>query len=95
LIQPVKVRILDHEYLLKSDEDVEQVYKIAEYVNKKLREVKDNTEGLSEQKTVILAALNIASDYFQLMKERDQLIASIRQRTGALINNIDSMMTVT
>jgi len=91
-VQPVKVKILDQEYLIKSEEDSEQVHRIAEYVNEKLREIKDNTEGLSEKKVAILAALTIASEYFQLLKERDDLSANIRQRTKTLIYTIDSVM---
>ncbi len=91
-MQPVKVKILDQEYLIKSEEDSEQVHRIAEYVNEKLREIKDNTEGLSEKKVAILAALTIASEYFQLLKERDDLSANIRQRTKTLIYTIDSVM---
>ena len=91
-MQPVKIRILDHEYLVKTEEDKERVDRIAEYVNKKLKEIESNTEGLSEKKTAILVALNIASDYFQLLKERDEMSANIRQRTEALIYNIDSVI---
>jgi cell division protein ZapA len=92
LAQPVKVRILDREYLITSEEDHEVVQRIAEYVNEKLREVQDNTEGLSDKKTAILAALNIASEYFQLLKEQDDLLSRLRQRTELLIHNIDSVM---
>ena len=91
-MQPVKVRILDHEYLVKTEEDKERVDRIAEYVNKKLKEIESNTEGLSEKKTAILVALNIASDYFQLLKEQDEMSANIRQRTEALIYNINSVI---
>ncbi len=91
-MQPIKVKILDQEYLIKSEEDSEQVYRIAEYVNEKLREIKDNTEGLSEKKVAMLAALTIASEYFQLLKERDDLSTNIRQRTKTLIYTIDSVM---
>ena len=93
LMQPVKVRILDQEYFLKSEEeDIDQVQKIAEYVNEKLREVKENTEGLTEKKRAILAALNIASEYFQLLKEKDELLNNITQRTKSLIYDIDSVI---
>ena len=92
-MQPVKVRILDHDYLIKSDGDEEQLHRIAEYVNEKLKEVQDNTAGLSVKKAAILAALKIASDYFQLLKEQDDLLARIRQRTESLIDNIDSVMS--
>lgn len=91
-MQPVKIKILDQEYLIQSEEDSEQVYRIAEYVNEKLREIKDNTEGLSDKKVAMLAALTIASEYFQLLKERDDLSANIRQRTKTLIYTIDSVM---
>ena len=91
--KPVKVKILDKEYLIKSEDgDFEKVYKIAEYVNEKLKEINDNSEGLSEKKTAILTALNIASDYFNVLEERDGLLADIRQRSKALIHNIDSLM---
>jgi cell division protein ZapA len=91
-VQPVKVKILDQEYLIKSEEDSEQVHRIAEYVNQKLREIKDDAEGLSEKKVAMLAALTIAGEYFQLLKERDDLSANIRQRTKTLIYTIDSVM---
>jgi len=91
-MQPVKVKILDQEYLIKSEEDSEHVSRIAEYVNNKLHEIKDSTEGLSEKKAAILVALTIASEYFQLLKERDDFSAHIRQRTKTLIYTIDSVM---
>ena len=91
--KPVKVKILDNEYLIKSDEeDIEKVYRVAEYVNKKIKEINDSSEGLSEKKTAILTALNIAGDYFQALKERDDLLLNIRERSEALIYNIDSLM---
>lgn len=92
MAQPVKVRILDREYLVTSEENQEEVQRIAEYVNEKLREVQDSTQGLSDRKTAILAALNIASEYFQLLKEQDDLLSRLRQRTELLIHNIDSVM---
>jgi cell division protein ZapA (FtsZ GTPase activity inhibitor) len=91
-MQPVKVKILDHVYLVKSDEEVETVLEIARYVDEKMREIKDRSGGLGDQKTAILAALDIASEYFQALRERDELLESIRHRTNALICHIDSMV---
>lgn len=89
-MQAIKVKILDSEYLIKSDGDAAQVHRIAEYLDEKMREVMVSTEGLSEKKMAILTALNIAGDYFQLLKEHDELLAQHRQRTEALIYSIDS-----
>ena len=91
-MQPVKVKILDHEYLLKSDESVDQVYKIADYVNGKLKEIQAHSEGLSSKKTAILVALNIASEYFQMIKDRDEERGILRQRTEALIKEITAVL---
>ena len=91
-MEVVTVRIRDHEYLVKGGETEEQAYRIAEYVNDKLKEVEDHSEDLSEKKAIILAALNIASDYFHVLRERDEILAENRERTEALINHIDSVM---
>lgn len=93
MTEPVKIRIRNQEYLLQGDDREEQILRLAQYVNEKLKEVEENTEGLSEKKAAILAALNIASDYFQLIEKRDELLSDIRERTRALIQNIDSTMS--
>ena len=91
-MKQIKVKIYNQEYIIKSEENADQLNRIADYVNDKLKEVQDHTEGLSEKKMAILVALNIASEYFQTVKERDDLLVNIRQRTEALVNNIDAVM---
>jgi cell division protein ZapA len=88
----VRVRILDQEYLVKSEEDDDRVHEIAEFVNEKLLEIKNNTQGLSDKMTAILAAFHIASDYFQLLKERDEQEKAIQKRAQHLIYEIESAL---
>ena len=90
--KPVRVKILDHEYLIRGDEDEEQIQEIAEFVNDKFKEIRDNTEELSEKKTAILAAFNVASEYFQLKKERDNMILDIQRRAQSLNSQIDTII---
>ena len=92
-MEPVKVRIHDQEYLLKSDGDADQIEEIADYVNRKLTDVQEGTEGLSDRKVAILAALSIAGEYLQVRKERDEIKGRIRKKTDTLINIIDSAIT--
>lgn len=89
-MHPFKIRIRNQDYFLQGDEDEEYILRLAQYVNDKLKEVEENAEGLSEKKAAILAALNIAGEYFQILKERDELLSNIRERTQALIQTIDS-----
>jgi cell division protein ZapA len=91
-MEPVKVRIRNTEYLVQSEDNEEQVQKIADYVNDKLKEIEEGAEGLSEKRTAILAALDIAGDYFQILKDKEDMLASLRQRTQSLIRSIDSVL---
>ena len=87
----IKIKILDNEYLIKiKGDDSDNVYKIAEYVNEKLRETDDSRNGISEKKAAILAALNIASDYFNLLDERNRLLEEIQNKSQSLISVINS-----
>lgn len=89
----ITVNILGNDITIKSEEEAEKVHKIAEYVNKKVNEINEEASGLSDKRKVILVALNIANDYFQVLKERDDLITNLRQRSNALINNINSTIS--
>ncbi|HKI49369.1 MAG TPA: cell division protein ZapA [Desulfobacteria bacterium] len=88
---PIRIRILDNEYLLRSDEDPEQVSEIAKLVNDKLDLVRQNSEKLSEGKTAILAAFDIAGDYLRLLKERDILLQDVQDRCRLMNRQIESL----
>ena len=81
---PIRIRILDNEYLLRSDEDPEQVSEIA-----KLDEVRKNSDKLSEGKTAILAAFDIASDYLRLLRARDILLRDVQDRCRVMNRQIE------
>ena len=87
----IKIKILGNEYLIRSKgNDSDNVYKIAEYVNEKLKETDESSSGISEKKAAILTALNIASDYFNILEERDKLLEEIQQKSQSLISVINS-----
>jgi len=88
---PIRIRILDNEYLLRSDEDPEQVNEIAKLINDKLDEVRRNSGKLSEGKTAILAAFDIAGDYIRLLKERDVLLRDVQDRCRLMNRQIGSL----
>jgi len=88
---PIRIRILDNEYLLRSDEDPEQVSEIAKLVNDKLDLVRQNSDKLSEGKTAILAAFDIAGDYLRLLKERDILLQDVQNRCRLMNRQIESV----
>jgi len=92
MTEMVKIKIQNREYAVKSSDDKEQIVHVAAYVDQKLKEVGDSAKGLSNDKTAILAALDIAGDYFQLLKEKEDLLAQINDRSKRLIKNLDLVL---
>ncbi len=88
----IRVRILDHEYLIKSDVDEVEIQEIARYVDNKLREIKSETNGLSEKNIAILAAFDIANEYFQVRKKGVDVVKNIQKRAALLNHQIDSIV---
>lgn len=87
--EKITIRIKDTEYAIRGSDDREQIVKAAEYVDKKLREIHEFKEELSEDKKAILTALDIAGDYFQLVKEKEVLLAEINNRSNRLLQRLD------
>lgn len=65
----LKVRIYGAEYSVRSQEDVNRIKEVAEYVDKKMREVDKTVRVDSSLKVAILATLNITHELF---RERDE-----------------------
>jgi cell division protein ZapA len=89
--KPIRIRILDHEYLLKSDEEEERVKEIAKFIDEKLKEIRNSGANLSEGKAAILAAFYVASDYFQALREKDDLARYVTSRVRSLNEQIDAL----
>ena len=83
----VRVEILGREYVLKSDEEEGRIEKIAAYVNQKIREVSGGPQTVSTLNAAILAALNIADDYFKSPGGKREPPAGLRRQSGALDRN--------
>jgi cell division protein ZapA len=75
----IKVNILGKEYSIKSDEEEGYIYKVAEFVNLKIEEIKN--QGTNNPiNTVIFAAFNIADDYLKMKKRQDDFISRMENR---------------
>ena len=89
----VRVEILGREYTVKSDEGEERVRKIAEYVNGKIKKISENAKTISTLNAAILAALDIANEYFEALEGHGDLsrrVEKIEMKSGRLIEIINS-----
>ena len=79
----VTVTIGGMEYHLLADDDPQYVKKTAELVDRKLREVHQGSANLSALTAAVMAALNIADDYYQIREYADEA-ASLRAELARL-----------
>jgi len=63
--ESVVINIAGIEYSIKTDIDIELTLKIAEYVDQKMMEMKNNNSIRDDIKIAVLTALNIAGELFE------------------------------
>jgi cell division protein ZapA len=88
----IRLEILGREFTIRSDEGEERVKKIGEYVNQKIQEITNNGKTVSTLNAAILAALNIANEYFELQERQRALTRSVEDKSGHLVELIHSAM---
>ena len=87
----VRVEIFDQSYHLRGS-DPEYIYKLAEYVDAKMRAVAEQTSTVDSLRLAVLAALNIADEYYVFRRKYDAVASDVAQRTGKLAGALDAVL---
>ena len=87
--QRVEVQILGQRMNLKAEADPRYLERLANYVKRKVEEVSQNGP-VSSSKIAILAALNIADDYFKAMEENREFKRKVAEKSRAMLSDLDS-----
>jgi cell division protein ZapA len=90
--ETVTIKIKDREYTIRGADDKERILKVAAYVDQKLKEISGSSKGLNDEKAAILAALDIAGDYLQLIKEKEDLLREINNRSQKMILSVNTIL---
>jgi cell division protein ZapA len=90
--ETITIKIRDREYAIRGADDKERILKVAAYVDQKLKEISGSSKGLNDEKAAILAALDIAGDFFQLTKEKEDLLREINNRSQRLILSVNTVL---
>ena len=90
----IKVEIYDQAYTVRSDGDPEYLRGLAEYVDKRMREISSGTLTVDSRKVAILAALYIADELHQLQKIHDQADAQLASRSTECSEMLDRLLKV-
>ena len=90
--QTIRVEIYNQTYSIRSDGDNEYIQELAEYVDRKMREISSGTLTVDSLKVAILAALHIADEFYQLRHAQSQVDAQLATRSSECSEMLDKLL---
>ena len=90
-VNSVRVEIFDQPYNLRGT-DPDYIFRLAEFVDAKMRAVSEQTSTVDSLRLAVLAALNIADEYHLLKRKYDAISKDMNQRTSSLEDALDEVL---
>jgi cell division protein ZapA len=84
------IKILGQELAVLSDAEDEQVANVVQFVNDKMQDIVQSSDGLRTVDVAILAALNITEDFLKLKGVNQDLCEQLTHRSEKLIQLIEN-----
>jgi|HigsolmetaAR202D_1030399.scaffolds.fasta_scaffold11198_5 Uncharacterized protein conserved in bacteria len=89
---PVKVQILDREYLVACpEEEKAALLKSAAYLNQRMQEIRDKGKVVGIDRIAVMTALNLAHELLQGNQDQGQL-SELRQRLQTLNDRLAAVV---
>ena len=85
----VDLRIRGQEFSLKSDHDPEYLREVASFVDSKIEDIYQRTKIVDTHKLILLTAINIADDLFQIKEKLSKIQGEVEGRVDSLITLLD------
>ncbi len=86
----ITINVLGKEYSIKSDVEADSLNEIAGYLNGKVDEIIKTTKTVSTHNVLILVAMSIANDYFDVKGRNESLVAMVESKSEHLASRIAS-----
>ena len=84
------IKILGQELAVLSDAEDEQVANVVQFVNDKIEDIVQSSDGLRTVDVAILAALNITEDFLKVKGVNQDLCEQLTHRSEKLIQLIEN-----
>ena len=92
-LQAVTVKILDREYKLACEpNERRQLLDAADYLEGQMREIRDGSGMVGQDKIAVLAALNIANEFLQLKHREEAFGTQVSERIRKLRARLDDAL---
>ena len=85
----IEISIMGQKFMVKSDSNDDYVNEVAGFVDSKINEVIQSTKSVASINVAILAAMNIADEYFKFRREKTERFQTVEKKIQDLIELID------
>lgn len=92
-VEPVKVTILDKEYLIACPEDEKEgLLRSAHMLNRRMREIRDSGKVVGADRIAVMAALNLAHELLRNDEASTDLADTLEKRLAAMHRRLDAVL---
>lgn len=93
--QHVTIEIFGHPFTFKADKDFSKAKEVAAYLEEEVgkveRQLSEASVSINKRAILILAALNIANEYFEVKENQAVLLEMMAQKTTGLLDSLDTV----
>ena len=93
--QTVTVEIMGQRFSIRSSLDIEYINRLASYVDHKIQAATEHSTGGDTVRIAVLAAMNIADEYFRSRDTETSLEAALKTRAGEIQRMVDDALADT
>jgi len=94
LDQHITIEIFGHPFTFKADRNISKAKEVAAYLEEEVgkveRQLSAEPVSINKRAILILAALNIANEYFELKDNQAVLLEMMAQKTTGLLDSLDT-----
>jgi cell division protein ZapA len=84
-----EISIMGQKFMIKSESNDDYVQRIAGYVDQKIDEVMQSTKSVASLNVAILAAMNIADEFFKFRMEKEDRFGKAERKIKDLIELVE------
>jgi cell division protein ZapA len=84
-----EIMIMGQKFMIRSESNDDYVNEVAGFVDDKINEVMQSTKSVASLNVAILAAMNIADEYFKFKRDHGERFTKAERKIKDLIELVD------
>lgn len=84
-----EISIMGQKFMIRSESNDDYVQQVADFVDEKIGEVMQSTKSVASLNVAILAAMNIADEYFKFRRDKEDSLTKAEKKIKDMIELVD------